>query len=724
MLFSPFVYTFCGVFASALNRLLDLNRKLFIPETGVEIDAHPDFMVFATQNPAGGAYGGRKLLSTAFRNRFVELTIDELPPNELNVVLQTRCILPPSFTKAMLEVYTELKARRLKTSVLESSSSFMTIRDLLRWGFRQPDSKEALAREGCYLIAERLRDSDEKRDIQQLIERVCLGNKKKLEAFTQRIDFQEDPVVLEIKKKLKATEALNGLHLSLTDPMARLVALVQRCIMFDEPVLLVGETGAGKTSLCQVLSLLAGRPLRIVNCHQQTEAADLIGLLQPVKDRRPLWAEVVSCGFALLRVISAGDNVLRSFAADHHPITQLQETLQSVKRQIGDMMSYYKAVSENGLECQTAEENGVLGAAFKPLSHGALKSLLTELEVQVARVNATVKYSESPDDSSETYDNGALLPAAEELTCEGPEPTDFGKNYSATATTNVSVEHGSEPTYCTATTAKRPNTGGHSAKKRRHNTTIKDVGTFQKTLDYSSTVFLNAVQRAQQLFEWVDGPLVRCMQEGAHLLLDEISLADDATLERLNSVLEPERFLALAEKGGAVQQLKPSVGTVSDIGVSVVETVCADKRFRLFATMNPGGDFGKRELSPALRNRFTEIWVPAVHFASSDTLRLIEEKLELLYNKATQELKNLSKEQAILCSLDVHPLAVAIQKTVCWYNERVKHPLSVREVLAWIEFLRVFVLRTCTGVANLTPSALGRVLLEGFFHGAFNKVLA
>ena len=28
--------------------------------------------------------------------------------------------------------------------------------------------------------------------------------------------------------------------------------------------------------------------------------------------------------------------------------------------------------------------------------------------------------------------------------------------------------------------------------------------------------------------------------------------------------------------------------------------------------MNPGGDFGKRELSPALRSRFTEIWVPAV----------------------------------------------------------------------------------------------------------------
>ena len=28
--------------------------------------------------------------------------------------------------------------------------------------------------------------------------------------------------------------------------------------------------------------------------------------------------------------------------------------------------------------------------------------------------------------------------------------------------------------------------------------------------------------------------------------------------------------------------------------------------------MNPGGDFGKRELSPALRNRFTEIWVDPI----------------------------------------------------------------------------------------------------------------
>lgn len=44
----------------ALNRLLDDNRELFIPETQETVRAHPNFMLFATQNPPG-FYGGRKV---------------------------------------------------------------------------------------------------------------------------------------------------------------------------------------------------------------------------------------------------------------------------------------------------------------------------------------------------------------------------------------------------------------------------------------------------------------------------------------------------------------------------------------------------------------------------------------------------------------------------------------------------------------------------------------
>jgi midasin len=40
------------------------------------------------------------------------------------------------------------------------------------------------------------------------------------------------------------------------------------------------------------------------------------------------------------------------------------------------------------------------------------------------------------------------------------------------------------------------------------------------------------------------------MDYGGVFLIDEISLAEDSVLERLNSVLEPERTLLLPEKGG------------------------------------------------------------------------------------------------------------------------------------------------------------------------------
>jgi len=44
----------------ALNRLLDDNRELFVPELQATIKPHPHFMLFATQNPPG-SYGGRKV---------------------------------------------------------------------------------------------------------------------------------------------------------------------------------------------------------------------------------------------------------------------------------------------------------------------------------------------------------------------------------------------------------------------------------------------------------------------------------------------------------------------------------------------------------------------------------------------------------------------------------------------------------------------------------------
>jgi midasin len=92
------------------------------------------------------------------------------------------------------------------------------------------------------------------------------------------------------------------------------------------------------------------------------------------------------------------------------------------------------------------------------------------------------------------------------------------------------------------------------------------------------------------------------------LLIDEISLANDSVLERLNSVFEADRMLVLSEKS-------------SSEAIKIV----AEGDFNIVATMNPSGDFGKKELSPALRNRMTEIWVES-YFLQDHLINLYNSK--------------------------------------------------------------------------------------------------
>ena len=63
----------------------------------------------------------------------------------------------------------------------------------------------------------------------------------------------------------------------LTRPAARLLEFLAKCIEMNEPALIVGETGVGKTSAIQFLAHSTGHDLVAVNLNQQTESCDLIG---------------------------------------------------------------------------------------------------------------------------------------------------------------------------------------------------------------------------------------------------------------------------------------------------------------------------------------------------------------------------------------------------------------------------------------------------------------
>ncbi|KAJ3556791.1 hypothetical protein NM688_g1823 [Phlebia brevispora] len=477
----------------ALNRLLDDNRELVIPETQEVVRPHPHFMLFATQNPPG-LYAGRKILSRAFRNRFLEVHFQDVPQTELETILCQRCRIAPSYGQRIVAVFRELQKRRQTSRIFESKQGFATLRDLFRWAGRDALDYQELADNGYMLLAERARRDEDKQVVKEIIESIM---KVRIDP-TRLYNLRQPEAALE---SYLGCPLPRSSRLVWTSAMQRLFILTARALRFNEPVLLVGETGCGKTSVCQLYAEILSKALYAVNCHQNTETADLIGGMRPMRNRSSMQT-------AILHEASA---LLESLGHSTDSVTDAETMLGLIDR--------------------------------------ALKNQTSDKEVQ-------------------------------------------------------------------------------------HLSKIRDE-----------------LRASLALFEWHDGPLVEAMRQGDVFLMDEISLADDSVLERLNSVLEPSRTIVLAERGG------------NDHDALTVQAV---ESFKLVATMNPGGDYGKKELSPALRNRFTEIWVPPVDSRAD---------LELIVD-------SLWRHEAL--RVYTAPLLDFTQ----WLSNAVSDRtlVGLRDILAWVEF--------------------------------------
>eukprot|EP00762_Andalucia_godoyi_P001029 ANDGO_02023.mRNA.1 Midasin len=413
----------------ALNRLLDDNRELRISETGETIKPHRGFMLFATQNPSvsiteGVSYGGRKQLSKALRNRFVGISVEDLPSVELVTIIAERFRVPDSMSRKTVDVMEELQRLRRIGGVFAGKSGYVTARDIFKWCARLWETKEEFATNGFYVLGEKLRTAEE-RDVVRIVIEKAFKTAVRVEYDIPSLSGVSAPIVM-------------------TRSWKRMLCLVIAALKNREPVLLVGETGIGKTTVVEVLSQLWNTSLEVLVCHSSTETSDLFGALRPSRRR----VESAERAQSAIREFCLRENVPMDFSAFEN--AQISQVLADLKQMFGDRSDF----------SQLCEE-------------------VAELTIS-----------------------------------------------------------------------------------------------------------------SDSLFSWVDGPLVRAFTEGKLFLADEISLADDAVLERLNSVLEGASIISVPDR---------SCGT----------EISCHPSFFFVSTMNPGGDFGKRELSPALRSRLTEIWVPS-----------------------------------------------------------------------------------------------------------------
>ena len=247
----------------ALNRLLDDNRQLFLPETQETITAHERFQLFATQNPPG-LYGGRKVLSKAFVNRFIVFHVDDLPTGELQEVIERRCALPATNAEKMIAVMHKLQQQRDSQSLFLGKGSLITVRDLFRWGERMKgaadNTLQTLAEQGYRLLGERLRSAEGQAVVRGAIEE-CMA-KATVKIDTERMYSQQavDAMVTkltdgrswsEVMEERGGEAAAMGLgRIAWTRSMRRMFILAAECVLHQEPLLLVGETGTGQHQRC------------------------------------------------------------------------------------------------------------------------------------------------------------------------------------------------------------------------------------------------------------------------------------------------------------------------------------------------------------------------------------------------------------------------------------------------------------------------------------------
>ena len=87
-----------------------------------------------------------------------------------------------------------------------------------------------------------------------------------------------------VKPKTSARDAGHTQPYAMTKPFLSLLERLAVCTQLAEPVLMVGETGTGKTAAVGHLASSLGRNLVALNLSNQTEASDLLGGFKPVNE--------------------------------------------------------------------------------------------------------------------------------------------------------------------------------------------------------------------------------------------------------------------------------------------------------------------------------------------------------------------------------------------------------------------------------------------------------
>jgi midasin len=343
-----------------------------------------------------------------------------------------------------------------------------------------------------------------------------------------------------------------------------------------------------------------GAKLVAFNLSQQTDSSDLLGGFRPVGAQE-----------ALLPLLAPFQGLVRAtWTRGNNESFLSRVTKYAERRKWHHLLSAYKtALAKVGLEEPGATSAGAEAAAAGDAKQDVEQQLLQER--RDSHQNASTSAEGVP----------AAAGGGEGGRRQGKAARGRGDKHAGSQpskkrrTAGVAAEQGDAPQQQEPPQAAAGGEGGAEGGTGRRPSVVLAPRLASQWQQFQQEV--SAAERAAAAseggfaFSFVEGQLVQALREGWWLLLDEVNLAPPEVLERIAGLLDTPPDAAAAHQGG------PAGATTSSShqGLLLVErgdaaVIQRHPNFRLVAAMNPATDAGKRELPPALRARFTELWVP------------------------------------------------------------------------------------------------------------------
>lgn len=530
-----------------LNACLDHRGEVYIAELDQVFKRHPDFKLFAAQNPHHQG-GGRKGLPSSFVNRFIVVYSDVFTKEDLLHVTAKKFDKIGSQTQhQLIEFMSRLDDAVVSHRLFGAQGSpwEFNLRDTLRWGDLLTSQHSLLSdrKPDDFLdvvIRQRFRTDRDRQEVNKLFAEI-FGRTPEDHGLYHDINPDFSQVGLATLQRNKLAQRTPFPRI---DPIPRLkeIESVMIAVEQDLPCILVGPSGSGKSALLNHVAALAGKSLIIFPLNADVDAMDLIGGFEQADPMR----EVEAC-LARLRIVLQ-ENILRAVP---------------------------QPVPEAALN--------LMGALHSLTGEAQYENILTLVDVLQA--------------------NGSM---AEDLSAALSETSDL----------------------------------------------------LHKPLTMDNP-----------RFEWLDGVIVRAVESGAWLVLDNANLCSASVLDRLNSLLErPNGSLSINEHSGPGGE--PRV-------------IALHPDFRIFLTVDPR--YG--ELSRAMRNRSIEIYLDGSvvpRAVSVDRIAPVDGSLHR-YHAATSMLNELSAEDELLAPLAFDLLSLGDTKLLQSFVEASQQGADSLSALATLQ---------------------------------------